>query len=923
MQRSGGCERSARFLQASIALEGSLIYLAATCCSFAQNTCAFVLCADENQQVAILLLLIASVAPAKRAPAINANNEKLEERELRHWITGLSISVVAFAYATGAVAQAPQSKVEAEEKAGIEDIVITATRSATNLQDTPIAITAVTSETLQQRSLTSAADLSGLVPNATFRQTQGAFGRSLSAFIRGIGQGDGSLAAEPGVTFYVDDSYYPLVLGSIFDLLDLDHVEVLRGPQGTLFGRNALAGAVNLVSKEPNPDETSGYVEATVGRYNRFDFRAGFNVPLTENLALRVSGVSKNRQGFQKRLDFRCEMIRRGTPELAGNLPFLEGINIAPASGDQDSCVVGRNGGDKAYGLRGALKWEPSSDLAISLIGDYSDDSSPVQADQLLAVNVATSNARPGISVAANTFTKPGGPTFNYDSRFITGSPFYTYATYRDPIPAGANIPGSQFYNGSVTRGGLAFDPVNPVRNWGVTGKIVYGLTPDIDLTFIAGYRDVIANYTFDVDASPLQIEHTRNTTTHTQHTFELRASGKMDWLDWTVGGFYYKADELVRLMFASPFSNLQRYQNNRYKPESKSGFANVTVRPFGDKLGITLGGRYSDDKKPVSFDNRQDGVPSGDIVFNVTPAESRFDWKAGINYEVLTGTMVYASASTGFRLPSFNARPSQPSQVTPIPGDDIIAYELGVKTDLFDRRLRINAAAFYTDYRQRTTTVNGSEYQLINGATVAGLQVTEPLPGGPAGSTRCRNRTPAEIAGNVAGFSCVTRTFYTNTPGKVKGVELELEARPIDGLSINGSLGYAKFDSPDLKVAGRANARVVGIPEWNVSAGVQYELDVPMLGGSITPRLDWFYTGSIAFSSTRNDLTQPAYSVFNGRVAYHNDEHLFTLALLTTNLFNKRYYYNYFDYQSLGFPNTNAQPSRPREWAVTLSKQF
>jgi len=834
----------------------------------------------------------------------------------------LGMSVVAFAFATTALAQDPQTADE-ETAVGVEDIVITATRQATNLQDTPIAITAVTSETLQERSITSAADLSNLVPNATFRQTQGAFGRSLSAFVRGIGQGDGSLAAEPGIAFYVDDSYYPLVLGSIFDLLDLDHVEVLRGPQGTLFGRNALAGAVNLVSKEPDTREASGYIEATVGKYNRFDFRAGFNVPLTETLALRMSGVTKNRRGFQKRLDFRCEMIRRGTPELAGNFPFLEGVNIAPANNDIDSCVVGHNGGEKAYALRGALKWEPAPNLAISLIGDYSDDTSPVQADSLLAVNAATSNARPGISVTANTFTKPGGPVFNYDSRFITGSPFYTYATYHDPIPAGANIPGTVFYNGSVTRGGLSFDPVNPVRNWGVTGKIVYGVTDDIDLTFIAGYRDVLTSYAFDVDASPLLIEHTRNTTTHSQKTLELRASGKTGWIDWTVGGFYYEADELVRLMFSSPFSNLQRYQNNRYYPESKSAFANVTVRPFGEKLGINLGGRYSDDKKPVSFDNRQDGVPSGDIVFQVTPAESRFDWKAGVNYELGDRTMLYASASTGFRLPSFNARPFQPSQVTQIPGDDIIAYELGVKTDLFDRRLRLNAAAFYTDYRQRTTSISGSEYQLISGSTVAGLQVTEALPGGPAGSTRCRNRTAAEIAANVPGFTCVARTYYTNTPGKVKGLEIEFEARPVDGLSLNGSLGYAKFDSPDLKAAGRANDRVVGIPEWNANAGIQYELQTPMLGGSVTPRLDWFYTGSIAFSANRNDLTQSAYSVFNGRVTYRNDEHKFSVALLATNLFNKAYYYNYFDYQSLGFPNTNAQPSRPREWAITVSKQF
>jgi iron complex outermembrane receptor protein len=843
---------------------------------------------------------------------------------VKHPFASFSICAIALAHAVAASAQDTRASSGATGDSGpIEDIVVTATRSATNLQETPLAITAVTAETLQERSITSTADLSSLVPNATFRQTQGAFGRSLSAFIRGIGQGDGSLAAEPGVAFYVDDSYYPLVLGSIFDLLDLDHIEVLRGPQGTLFGRNALAGAVNLVSKEPDPSESSGYAEVTTGEFNRIDARAGFNAPLGEALALRVSFVTKNRRGFQKRLDFRCEMIRRGTPELAGNFPFHDGLNIAPADNDPDSCVVGYNGGEKAYAARAALKWTGISDLAVSLIGDYSNDTSSVQADQLLAVNTATSNARPGIAVTANTFTAPGGPAFNYDSRFITGSPSYTYATYRDPIAAGANIPGTLFYNGSVTRGGLAFEPVNGVRNWGVTNKLVYSVTDDIDLALITGYRDLETTYTFDVDASPLQIEHTRNTTTHTQRTVELRASGKSALIDWTAGGFYYSADELVRLMFASPFANLQRYQNNRYEPESKSVFANVTLRPFGQKFGINLGGRYSDDEKPVSFNNRQDGVPSGDIVFQVTPAETRFDWKAGLNYELTDDSMLYASASTGFRLPSFNARPFQPSQVTPIPGDELVAYELGAKTDLFDRRLRLNSAVFYTDFRQRTTTVSGSEYQLIGGQQVPGAQVTEQLPGGPAGATRCRNRTATEIGGGVPGFACVPRTYYTNTPGEVKGVEAEFEARPFDGLSLNGAVGYARFDSPDLRAAGRANDRLVGIPETNANAGIQYELNVPFLGGSVTPRLDWFYTGSIAFSTTRNDLTQGGYSVFNGRITYLNEEHEFSVALSTTNLFDKSYYYNYFDYQALGFPNTNAQPSRPREWALTLGKKF
>jgi len=134
-----------------------------------------------------------------------------------------------------------------------------------------------------------------MVPNSQFLPVQGAFGPGVSAFIRGIGSGDTSLGGESGVAFYIDDVYYPLLLAANFDLIDTDHIEVLRGPQGTLFGRNSLAGAVNIVGKQPSLTETTGYADLTTGALNRRDLRAGFNLPLGDNVALLVSAMSKQR----------------------------------------------------------------------------------------------------------------------------------------------------------------------------------------------------------------------------------------------------------------------------------------------------------------------------------------------------------------------------------------------------------------------------------------------------------------------------------------------------------------------------------------------------------------------------------------------------------------------------------------------------
>nr|WP_250890481.1 TonB-dependent receptor [Sphingobium nicotianae] len=844
----------------------------------------------------------------------------------------LSASTAALIAAAPAWAQ----NAAGENNTGLEDIVVTATRQATNMQDTPLAITAVTSDTLQERGLKSTADLSQAVPNATFRRVQGAFGPGVSAFIRGIGQADTSLGSEPSVAYYVDDVYYPLLLGSNFDLLDLDHIEVLRGPQGTLFGRNSLAGAVNIVSKQPSLTETSAYVQATMGSYNRVDIRAGFNLPLNDHLGISVSGVSKKRDGYQRMLDFRCDMERKGTPALAGKLPYASAINNAANNFSAGDCTVGRLGGEDVRAIRGSLKWEPVDNVSLTLIGDYTRDRSENPADQLVAV---TGPGGANLQAESNYFGVP------YDSRFVTGDPFTTYATYSDPVGAGVAIPAyaagaaypgspataaSTFHNGRSNRGGAVFSPNTRLDNWGVSAKLVVGLTDSIDLTAIGGYRKMTEDHSFDIDGSPLVLEHTLLNIGEDYKNFELRLSGKSDLVDWVAGGFYFEGSGFTHAITYSPQSAFFKIQNIRYTPKSKAVYANATVKPI-EGLGITLGGRYSHDEKNVDFSNVLDTNPvpgPGDTFFKIKPAADRFDWKLGVDYHISEHTMVYASASTGARLPGYNTRPQQPSQVVSFGSEETLAYELGIKADLLDRRLRLNADVFYTDYKSRYTSVTGAEANTLSGAPVAGTCVLVGFPAGGTGATACRAtpfdpNTETRNLANGVGVLSIPRTYFVNTPGKVKGFELEMEFRPIEGLAINGAVGYSKFDSPDLKIATRANDRLAGLPEWNGTMGIQYTIPAEPIGGTVTPRLDWFYTGDIAMSAARNTYNQPAYSLFNGRVTYANTEHEFTVSLGVTNLFNKRYYQNFFIYQDIGFPNVNGQPGTPRQWFVELSKKF
>lgn len=846
-----------------------------------------------------------------------------------------SASLFVLALSGAAMAQ-NRPPAEEEQQSGIADIIVTATRQSTNLQDTPIAITAVTSEALEERGITNIGDLTSVVPNAQFRRVQGAFGPGVSAFIRGLGSGDTSLAGQPPVSFYIDDVYYPILLGANFDLLDTDHIEVLRGPQGTLFGRNSLGGALNIVAKQASTSGAYGYAEVTMGGYNRFDVRAGFNYPISDTAAILVSGMAKQRTGYQKQLDFTCEMNKRGTPALAGKFPLTTPLQGTTKFDNVTDCTIGHYGGEDVRGARGSFMWQVTPSLRFTVTGDYLRDTSENPADSIVEIDPARVNANtPG---AANLRSAAAYLGLAIDNRFVTGDPYSTYVDYKDSIPAGTVIPGNSYYapavtggttglvneRGQYTRGGYQLPNHNNLRNWGIAGKINWDISDDINLTGILAHRDLDETHTFDTDGMPIVVEHVINHLIEVYDHAELRLSGKSDLIDWVAGAFYYHAEGDQRASLIQVYAGLQRSLKTTYTPTSKAVFANATIRPFGEKFGIVLGGRYSDEKFLVNFSNISDQSyknSGSDITFIQTLKSKKFSWKAGLNYKPNDTMLIYASAATGYTLPSYQTRPLQKTQIEQSDAASDIAYEIGAKLDLFDRKLRLNVAAFYTDFSSRPTTIaGGAEPTLDNaGNPVAGNQTLEPLPGGPPGSTRCAAGT---LPGNT-GIVCFSRSYFRNQPATVRGIEAEYTLQPIENLTINGSVGWSKFQSPDIDA--RTVNRRQNNPFWTANGGIQYKIVADAIGGSITPRLDWtFETNQIVSgTSTKYNYLMPKRSLFNARVTYDNVDHDFTISAGVVNLFDKFYYRNVFDYQGLGYPQTDAQPAPPREWSLTVSKRF
>ncbi|MBN8829131.1 MAG: TonB-dependent receptor, partial [Sphingomonadales bacterium] len=679
------------------------------------------------------------------------------------------MGLLGAASAFALLASAPiHAQTEAQANAASEadeDIIVTAQFRSQRLQDTPIAITALSGEALDRKALNSVADIAAAAPNVNIAQGSGAYGSGVAVYIRGIGQYDTNFALEPGVGMYVDDAYHGVMVGSMFDLLDLDRVEILRGPQGTLAGKNSIGGAVKLYSRKPT-GSGEGYVQATLGSFDRIDIRGAFDLKLMDNLFLRVSAFSKRRDGHVTRLDFACDQ-----PALAGGIPN--------GASDQ-SCKIGTLGGVKAWGARAALRWEATPDIEVNIIGTLvRDDSEAAGAEQTYA--------------NAPTATLNGVP---YDSRFLPKRPYTNYNTFLDPAT------------------GWRIEPLATTHSQSISGQINWTLSEALTLTSITAYEDLTAVWTIDQDGSPIGVAQTRNSTPYHQFTQELRLNGNTGngLLLWTLGGFYFDSRGFMQARVQSG-STLNFIQNDPVDNNSKSLFAHAVLNPI-ENLNITAGIRYTKDEKSYTFYRANPNGGPAAVVGSLSGVSrgfkgDSFDYRLGADYRFAPELMAYVNFSTGYKGGGINPRPFIPSQVVPFRPERVNAYEVGFKSDLFDRALRLNVSAFLNKYR---------DVILIDG---------NGFPGAPGDA-------------DYFPFSAVP---FNAGKADIKGIEVEATLKPTEGFDISGSVSYLHFKYKTLD----ANAVASGIgldfvppftPEWKWSIAASYRAELGN-GATITPQFD------------------------------------------------------------------------------------
>lgn len=717
-----------------------------------------------------------------------------------------AVSALTFSTACFAQSSNPQGGAQSSENR-LDEIVVTAQKRGQNLQSVPLAVTAVTSKQLDSAGIVSTEQLNVVAPGLNMRTVLGNFMPN----IRGIGTS--SFSVENPVALYIDDVYYADQRDGVRDLNDIDQVTILKGPQGTLFGRNATGGVIQITTKDPSH---SFSVEAKTSIDNYATSRSSLYVTggLGQDVAAGLS-VSYAGQG-------------RGW-----------GHNLATG---QETFKINHN-----ISVRGKLLFEPSPDTKITLIADYLDKSD---------------------SMGLNWRPVPGTSSiFNPD------------------------VPGGSVYDNVG-----AVNNLNTFKSGGISAKIV----KDFDfgqITSITSYRRNKYYNRWDTGGAPtrtidLAVMGINETATQ---EFQISSSQNSDFI-WTAGIFlfYHKTRQKPLELNLSgpasdPFDSIVSNTNAQERAYSAAPFVQVEYKIL-PRTRITLGGRWSYEKRDFSADGTtiMDGVEEpqnilvGDGVSKVTAKKPT--WRIAIDHEFDRNILGYVSYNRGFKSGGFNIfAPTNP----PYSPESLDAYEIGMKNELLDGRLRLNLAAFYYNYK------NVQVVQFVN-----------------------------------------QEAFVVNGPkAELYGADIDLEAQLTRGLRLTGSakLLHANFKNfPDAAsstplpgggaVLGNASATGHRLPlaqKFSGNIGLDYRVDMPT--GQLNFNVTNAYNGNYFFEPD-NRTKQKSYNILNLSAGWTEQDEKYSVSLWVRNVLNKHVISaavtTFWEYQvNYGNP--------PRTFGITLSAKM
>ena len=864
-------------------------------------------------------------------------------RKIQYMVSAALVAFTAPAYAQVATPQADDAA-----EVGQGDIVVTATRRSEAVSDIPLAVSAVSAESLQNSGANDIRQLNQLAPSllvsSTGSEANGA------ARVRGIGTVGDNPGLESSVAVFIDGVYRSRSGIGLSELGEVERIEVLRGPQGTLFGRNASAGLIHVISKKPDFN-FGGSAEATYGNFNYFRLSAGITGPISETIAARIDGVYAKRDGF--------------------STDILSGQDI--------------NTRDRLF-VRGQLLFEPSDDISLRLIGDYANRAEACCAGSYKST-AETFDPTPG--VPGDFGTRPTSRVVDILTSFGGLFPNPT-----DPFSRRVAITPGRTYGGKTTDGGASAE-----LNWDFGGAA---------LTSITAYREYKSEQAGDIDYSNVDLlarnfdgRSFRQFKTFTQ---ELRLQGSLfeDKLDWIIGGFYsneklktrsnpqfgnaygqFLACRLVASIsgsaalrdpdldgdgclsaagsatvggaFSGPnaaggtdgsqlIAALQRLGTVGNVGEQGSGFNHTSenyavfthnIFKITDTLSFTIGARYTNEKKNIqsAFNNNNTFCPNQQLLtgpaiagatsptarallggavqfaclFNSSSQlnalnivdqikEDEFTGTAVLSWKPFEDLLTYASYSKGYKAGGYNLDASAlGSPLAPRTAADAVnlrfdaekvnAFEVGFKYD--GRRFNLNVAGFRQEFKSfQLNTFNGLFFlvQNVNGCGN--------LIGGSGADSDASAATGTCAAGDIK-------------PGVIsQGVEVEATAYPARNVSISAGVTYSSTKyAKDLVGNARGTAalatelfqlpgsRLSNAPAYVVTASFGW---TPEIGSSGLSGLFYVDTRFQSDSNTGSDLfpekAQDGYALVNGRVGIRGPKQRWAIELWGQNLLNKNY---------------------------------
>lgn len=691
------------------------------------------------------------------------------------------------------------------ETVSLPEVTVTARKREESLQETPISVTVFSRETLEEANMRDLRDIGKYTPGMTFTSYGMGSAENGSIFLRGIGQADHMVTTDPGVGLYVDGVYIGRHMGAALDLLEIERVEVLRGPQGTLFGKNTIGGAINVVTAKPT-GETRGHVGVTVGDRYRINVEGSGEVALGDRLAVKASVLSLMRDGVSRQVFTDDDL------------------------GDENS-----------FSGRGQLSW----------MGDAS------------SLYVVVDGQRARQHSAPHSFYAHGGPLADLAPCYRRGGPQDVEPFV--PCPAGTDV--DPFTNYSLD------DHDSTLDVYGVSGTWMWEFTERARLKTISAYRDMEYLGNLDFDGAPQVFLHYRETGASDQFSQEVQlsgdtAAGTFNW----IAGFYYFTEDGYNLQDDDPFIDNAFGGLDQRKSEvethSYAGFGQATF-DVTRRLSLTGGVRYTREEKDYDvvyreLDNhgRQATDVQGQPVYKIPPTALDDSWgevsgTASARYRLGDDLMVYATYARGFRSGGFAARPTSTFSVGSYDPEFVDMYEVGLKAQAADDRLRVNLAFYFNDYQDYQAGVNA-----LNTATNSF-------------DSRTLNAAAAEIL----------------------GVELEGAALLPPYFRLDGTFAYTDAEitevdlAPSLRANFRKGWRLPFVSKYTFSLSPKVSIPLPWWDTSVMLRADYAYR-SASYGQISNESLERegGYGVLNARLEWGGAAEQWKVALYGINLADEEY---------------------------------